>query len=208
MHKQILALAALGAAASLQGMSLFTFDGSLLTDVSGDALPVAVSIDYAMFVTEDEFGEPLDTPYYGVDLDAGPVVAGNPFDSGLGDPIDGNALNAELSPVLFTFAGPVTISDFSATLDNSEFGTPPFFGTAIEFYGMDNTLIGSIAIDQTIAGFVALGTEPFEGVKSILFSSGAFYDNISMTVVPEPSTAALLAGAAMLGLAALRRRKA
>ncbi|NQX01842.1 PEP-CTERM sorting domain-containing protein [bacterium] len=190
-------------APALQAATLFNFNTSQLDDTTGDPLPTSVAIAYASLVTEDEFGDPLANPYFDVDATAPAVTASNPLLAGYGNPIDGNAIDGIASPIMLTFAGSISITDFSAVLDDSTLGTPAFFGTAIEFYNSSDVLIGSIAVDQGVAKFDAIGSGPYNGVKKIVFASGAFYDNVQLTVVPEPS-AALLGG---LGLLALFRRR-
>lgn len=208
MKKTLLTLALVNLIApALQAATLFTFNSSPLTTTTGDPLGTTVAIDYATFVTEDEFGEPLTTPYFGVDTTAPLVTASNPLTAGYGNPIDGDALDALFSPVLFTFGTPLDISGFSATLDNSDLGTLPAFGTSIEFYDSAEALIASIAIDQTIPLFNAIGTGTYTGVSKILFTSGAFYDNVEfISVVPEPSSSVALGVIGVFGLTMFRRR--
>jgi hypothetical protein len=186
--------------------TLFNFNASPLNTTTGDPLPTTVAIDYAELVTEDEFGDPLVTPYFDVDATAGPVTASNPLLAGYGNPIDGDAMDALLSPVMFSFGVPLDITGFSAVLDDSTFGTPAFFGTAIEFYNSADGLIGSIPIDQGVALLNATDAGPFTGVSKIVFSSGAFYDNVQFTgVIPEPSSM-VLGSLGALGLMLRRRR--
>lgn len=194
-------------APALQAATLFKFNTSQLDATTGDPLPTTVAIDYAAFFDEDEFGDPLPVPFFGVDTTAPLVTASNPLTAGYGNPIDGNALDALFSPVLFTFGVPLNISGFSATLDNSAFGTLPGFGTSIEFYDSAEALIASIAIDQTVPLFNATGTGTYSGVSKILFSSGAFYDNVGfVSVIPEPSSSVALGLIGVIGMTMFRRR--
>lgn len=185
-----IASAHLGVAA-LPAATLFTFDASPLTTTTGDPLPTTVAIDYAYLVTEDSNGDPLAFPYFDVDPTAPPVTASNPLDSGYGNPIDGDALDGILSPVMFTFGQPLDITGFRAVLDNSILGNLPGFGTAIEFYTSFGDLIGSIGINQQTASFEAIGAGPFNGVSKMVLPSGAFYDNVEfngVSSIPEPGS--------------------
>jgi hypothetical protein len=174
--------------ATLPAATLFTFNADPLTATTGTPLPTTVAIDYAEWVTEDGNGDPLPVPYFGVDLSAGPVMASNPLDSGYGDPIDGNALDGILSPVMFTFGQPLNIKGFMAILDDSPFGTPNGFGAAIEFYDSMDALIASISVNQEMPLFNATEPGAIFGVSKIVLPSGAFYDNVGFTAIPEPSS--------------------
>ena len=195
--------------AALPAATLFNFNVNPLTTTTGDPSPTTVAIDYAEWVTEDGNGDPLAVPFFGVDASAGPVTASNPLFSGYGNPIDGNALDGILSPIMFSFAHPLDITDFRAVLDDSPLGTPAAFGTSIEFFDSMNGLLGSIGIDQEISLFSAADAGPFTGVSKIVFASGAFYDNVEFTAVsaiPEPGSVVALGCVLASGLMLRSRR--
>lgn len=203
------ALAATAAIAPLaHGATSFGFDASDLTTTSGTALPGTVTIENAYWETEDEFGDPLATPGFRADTSM-TVAAADPSVFGYGPAISGNALNGVDGPVMFTFSSALTISNFGVTLDNSTFGNiptsggNPAFGTNILFYDASDTLVGFIALDQTVSGFTVADTSTFNDVSKIVLPSGAFYDNLTFTAVPEPAAAAL----GLLGCVALLRRR-
>jgi hypothetical protein len=63
----------------------------------------------------------------------------------------------------------------------------------------------SLEIDAGLVGQVfQIG---FSNNATNFNSSGVFYDNVNLTVVPEPATYALLGGLAAIGLVMYRRRK-
>ena len=203
-----IAVAHLGVA-TLPAATLFTFNASPLTATTGDPLPTTVAIDYAQLVTEDDNGDPLAFPYFDVDPSAGQVTASNPQLAGYGNPIDGNALDAIQSPVMFTFGQPLNITGFQAVLDDSPLGTSAAFGTYIEFFDNVNARIGSIPIDQEVAKFDAVGAGPFNGVTKIVLSSGAFYDNVEfagVSAIPEPGNVAVIGCVLVSGLMLRSRR--
>lgn len=206
MKKTLLALTLVSLVApTLEAASLFRFNISPLNTVTNDALPTSLAINYAELITVDTNGDPV-TPYYAVDSGAGAVTASDPNLSGYGAAIDGDALDGLASPVMFTFGQPLDITGFSAALDDSTFGLTSFGATPIEFYDGLNVLVGTITVDQNIALFNATGAGPYTAVKTIVFSSGAFYDNVEFTaVVPEPS-AMVLGALGALGLVVRRRR--
>lgn len=185
-----IAVAHLGVA-TLSAATLFTFDASSLTTTTGDLLPTTVAINYAYLVDKDANGDPLAVPYFDVDPTAPLVTASSPLLAGYGPDIDGDALDGVLSPIMFTFAHPLDITGFRAMLDDSTYGTPAGFGTAIEFYTSFGALIGSIGIDQATASFEAIGAGPFNGVSKMVLPSGAFYDNVEfngVSSIPEPGS--------------------
>ncbi|HMW49567.1 MAG TPA: hypothetical protein PKC70_14810, partial [Cellvibrionaceae bacterium] len=64
------------------------------------------------------------------------------------------------------------------------------------------------AVDQTVPGAVATLTTPVNGVREVLFSSGAFYDTVQISSVPLPPSAALfLSGLALLGTIKYRKKR-
>ena len=191
----------------------FGFDSATPAATSGTPLATAVVLQNAYWETQDENGDPLAVPGFRADPVSPAVVVGDPAASGYGAAISGNALNALDGPVMFTFASALNLGSFGVQLDNSTFGNIPVtggnpaFGTNILFYDAADTLIGYLAVDQTVAGFTVADNGTFNNVSKIILPSGAFYDNVtfSATAVPEPSCL-LLGFTGMLGLAARRRR--
>lgn len=198
----------LSASANAASVINFSFTSDATAVITNAPLAGTLSVDYAYLETLDEQGDPLLHPSFRPDISAGSIVIGNPSLAGYGAPIAGNALNAVDSPVLLSFGSAQDIGSFGVTLDNSTFGTP--FGTFVEFYDANDILIGSIGVDQTVAGYAVADLGTYANVSKILLPSGAFYDNLSFTAnsaaaVPEPGRATLLG----LGLAVafLRRRR-
>jgi hypothetical protein len=102
----------------------------------------------------------------------------------------------EASPTLgTTTTAPLTITavyDLSVWDGTSNFGTVTWSSSATGA----NTVVGTFAADYSFA-FLSLGSST---------DTGSF-QSIQLTQVPEPSTFALLAGLATLGLVMLRRRR-
>lgn len=194
------------AAGTGHAATVFDFDSGAATATTGDAFPVSVSIDYAYLETEDQFGDPLPTPVWTPDTTApSPVTLGDPAAASYGAAISGLALDAVLSPVMFSFGSAVDLTSFAVTLDNSTLGTP--FGTEIGFYDSSDMLLYSILVDETVSGFSVNEALSLSGVSKVVLPSGAFYDNVNFgaAAVPEPSRALFL-GVAAAG-AMLRRRR-
>lgn len=189
---RLLTLLAL-AAGTGHAATVFNFNTGTATTTTGDAFPTSVSIAYAYLETQDEFGDPLTTPVWTPDTSApSPVTLGNPSTAGYGPAIDGLALDAVLSPVMFSFGSAVNLNSFGVTLDNSSLGTP--FGTEVGFYDAGDVLLYSLLVDQTVSGFSVNQSLSLSGVSKVVLPSGAFYDNLSFgaTAVPEPSRATFL----------------
>lgn len=116
-----------------------------------------------------------------------------------------NALDALDQLVLISFDQPVTLSNFSVTLDNSTFGN--LGNSPIIFQGDSGLVLFQLATNQASPGFVASSTAVIQGVTAIMLPGGAFYDNLKFDVAPVPLPAAfplLLSG---LGLLRLRGRR-
>ena len=207
--KRIFCLLALGLlSTSMHASTVLNFDFSsdATPSVTGTALTGSLSVDYTYLETLDDNGDPLPTPSFRPDPSAPAIVVGNPSARGYGSSSTGNFLDAVDQGVLLSFSHAQDISSFSLVLDNSTLGTA--FGTAVEFYSAADLLIGSIPIDQTIAGFSVNDTSLFSNVSKVVLPAGAFYDNLSVTTVaaaPEPGRAMLM-GAGLAGMVLRRRR--
>ena len=213
MKSRTILLALTAALAPLgHGVTLFDFDGATPATVTGTPLPALVTLQNAYWETLDDNGDPLAVPGFRAD-NSSSVAVGDPNTLGYGPAISGNALDGTNGPVMFTFASALNLSSFGVVLDNSSFGNIPTIGaepasgTNILFYDAADTLIGFIALDQTVSGFTVADNGSFANVSKVVLPSGAFYDNVSFNAqaVPEPSAAAL-GGIAALVL--LRRRRA
>ena len=136
----------------------------------------------------------------------GPVTVENTFLNGWGTAPSGqNALDARWSPILLQFAAAVDIGSFSVVLPDSAFGN--LFESDILFLdAAGNTLYDLAYFQGQPLAAVSLPTTTLPGVKNILLASGTFYDNISVTAVPEPGALWLLV-TALAGGACLRRRE-
>lgn len=185
--------------------TVFNFNTGTATTTTGDAFPAPVSITYAYQETEDQYGDPLPTPVWLTDPSAPALALNDPSTAGYGAAIDGLALDAVLSPVMFSFASAVNLTSFAVALDNSTLGTP--FGTEIGFYDSSDTLLYSILVDQAASGFSVNEALSLAGVSKVVLPSGAFYDNVSFgaTAVPEPSRTMFL-GLTAVGALFRRRR--
>jgi hypothetical protein len=117
------------------------------------------------------------------------------------------ALQALWSPVLMRFAAPVSIASFVLKQDDSAYGFPGQVN--LTFLNSNGQQVGN-GVDYVQNSLSTISSGAVKGdVSSVLLSSGKFYKGIDvMTAVPEPETyAMLLAGLALLGLAARRRRR-
>ena len=115
------------------------------------------------------------------------------------------ALNALYDQVLINFAAPVKMTGFSFTLDNSSYGD--LFPTAVEFLDAKGKTL-FLSQSFTGAGTTTFSAQfaPTEIAAVLLPSTTKFYDDITVSAVPEPtSLSMLLGGLALLGVAARRR---
>ena len=196
-HTMALLLAGLAVAVPTRATT-FTFDG-VASGNSANSLSQAGITFQAGTLLPDTNAEGLDVPgteKWRVDFSSPAVTVDNPALYGRGVVAGGgNALNALFQPVMVLYPGTSGFTRFSATLDNDKFGDA---GLAVGFYDSKDRLIASLPVDQTVPGYV-IESGPLDGVSKVVLPAGAFYDNVSVTSVPEPSTWAL----AGVGLAAL-----
>lgn len=197
----------LSASAAHAEIYYLNFDAGASGSAANNQAPSGLSFQPGAFLPNvDESGDPIPgTDRWQIDTTAPAVTVIDPNFYGRGNaPSIANALDSVFGPTLMLFSGPIDLSSFSLTLDNDTFGTP---GLNIEFYASgpaSDTLLASLPIDQTTPGFVAsLGA--INGVNKIVLPGGAMYDNLSIAVVPEPATGALL-GLGLLGLMIRLRR--
>jgi hypothetical protein len=141
------------------------------------------------------------TEAWRIDGSAPAVTVDDPSTFGRGAaPSPANALNALWQPVLVQFGAPQLIRQFSVTLDQDSFGTR---GLGIGFYDGADRLLGELPVDQTIPGFsVSAPALDLVGVTKVVLPAGAFYDNLTVSSVPEPGglTLGLLGGLCLLAI--------
>ncbi len=196
-------LAANAASAVSAQNYLLNFDAGSPGSLANAQAPSGLSFQYGeLQELTDEYGDGTGVFNWGLDLTAPAVTVENPdLFYGYGPaPSLFNALDSVFSPTLLLFSTPQDLSSFGLTLDNSTFGNLGLLN--IEFYrsvvGGADILLGTVAIDQTIPGQV-VSYGALSGVDKIVLPSGALYDNISFSVVPEPTLGAFL-GLGLLGL--------
>jgi len=207
----ILALAGaalLGAASISQAQSIFLdFEGP--GDYSNDFAPVGLTIGYGEVVlSTDEFGDEIPGSEHWELLTGDFVPVNDPSAADYGAAPSGlKALDARSGAVLFVFEDPWDISGLSFTLDNSTYGLA--FSAQIEFFDANHNLLFTQSYDQTVPGLqVNVSDASLVGVKTIVLAGNAYYDDIAIQAVPEPSTWALMLGGAAFMLYRLRRRTA
>ena len=213
LNSAALALAVATTLPAAASSFVLNFDG--LADganANGDAVAVAHNVTFheAQFVPDlDEFGDAIaGSEKWQPVLAGAPIMARDPstFAGGVYGPAPSgtNALDVRDAPVLMSFATPLDLTQFSFTLDRSTLGNP--FVVDVLLLGVDKQLLASIATVQSVSGYSGVLATPVLGVKEILLSTTAYYDDISVSTVPLPAPVAML-GAAVISLAAARRRR-
>jgi hypothetical protein len=207
----VVALGVVGVAAGANAVPIFlNFDGVASGSTANSAAAGSgLRFDLGAFLPElDAFGDPIPgSDAYRVDPTAvDDVRVSNPNARGYGNaPSPVNALDALDQGVLITFDTPVDISAFAVALDLSAFGFPGNFD--IVFQDQDGGVLQLLPTAQSVPGFVAALSGPLLDVASIYLPSGAYYDNLSLTV-PEPALGLVLGlGLAMVSGASRRRAR-
>lgn len=199
----------IGLAGSARAASInASFDSVASGSAANDAVAGSgIRFDLGALLPElDAYGDPIPgTDAYRVDpLPFDVVRVSDPSLVGYGTaPSPSNALDALDQGVLLSFAAPVTLSLFSATLDQSPFGFPGVFDVVIQ--DASGNALHSIPTQQSVSGFEASFAGTLYGVSSIYLPGGAFYDDLHFETVPEPETLVILAFA-LAALATARRR--
>lgn len=136
---------------------------------------------------------------------SGQVFADNPGFPTPADPAN-NALVGIYSPIFVDFSTAFYtrgLGLFSFSVVPDPFGAGQM-NVPVGFYDESKNFIGSLLIDQTVAGTY---TGNFQNVSRVLLPADAFYTNLAPTAVPEPGGIALLMATGGVSLLALKRRK-
>lgn len=208
-----LTIAILGAANVAQGATFLNITGN---DASGEA-PWSLGVRFTV---------PASTPAISIsDISYFNVVAGNTIRVGLWSTTAANGYgNSLYSTTLsstgaggFTSVGafaPIVLGAGSYTLAASGFSNPNSFGDAAGF-PPNSTPVYSATTSATLTGvsdIFSLNTDPtFFNPSNVGFTdANARWKsvNFTYTVVPEPETYAMVAGAALVGFGLWRRRQA
>ena len=203
----VVALGVVGIAAGANAVPiLLDFDGVASGSTANSAaVGSGLRFDLGAFLPElDAFGDPIpgSDAYRPDPSPIDDVRVNDPSSRGYGNaPSPVNALDALDQGVLITFDTPVDLAAFSVTLDLSTFGFPGGFD--IVFQGEDGGVLQLLPTAQSVPGFVAALSGPLLDVASIYLPSGAYYDDLSLSV-PEPALGLVL-GLALLPWASRRR---
>ncbi|HMU67208.1 MAG TPA: hypothetical protein PKE57_08685 [Cellvibrionaceae bacterium] len=207
----LIALCALASVAQAATIEI-NFDGVNSGSSANSAAPSGIVFYQAHYVNDvDAYGDEIsNTQKWQIDSQSTadyPVTVDNPASFGYGAAPSGtNALNALWQPVLMRFESALDLTGFSTVLDNSTYGD--ILPAAVYFLDSNKKILSQIAVDQTVPGAVATLTTPVNGVREVLFSSGAFYDTVQISSVPLPPSAALfLSGLALLGTIKYRKKR-
>ena len=197
------------AASQAQSISI-TFDTLSSGTPANLAAPTGVSFGEATWSPDvDGDGDVIaGTERWRLFEGSSPILVRNPLFYDRGSAPSGLvALDGVFQPTLIRFSSPQMLAQFSVTLDKDTYGDP---SAAIEFYRVGaagNTLLASIPANQASPGFTSALAAPVSGVDMVLLPSGALYDNIQYSSIPEPSSVALsLVGLAGFGTFLFLRR--
>ena len=206
MLRILLPLLAIAATSARAVNVIVDFDALNSGDpANNDAAVTGFSFSYGVLEPLlDSFGVPIPgSDHWVTDIPSGSATVSDTALAGYGAAPTGTlALDATPQPVLLTFSGPVDLTSFAVTLDNSPFG---FDGFNAEFYGAGDVLLGSVPVIQSSPGYL-VSASGLSGVSYLMLPSGAMYDHFVMNYapVPEPGSALLMLGA-LVPLARRRR---
>lgn len=196
-------------AAHAQITADLTFDGVPSGSLASSFATPQLSFHQAVFTPSfDEWGDPIaGSEHWAIDVASDalfPLTVEDPLLYGRGPAPSGtNALQALWQPVLLTFDRPYFLQSFQVTLDGDAFGGWEELG-----FLQGNALIASISVDQSVPGLTVMASG-LQDVTAVLLPAGAFYDNVSVTLVPvpEPSTYGIVGAGILLALVGLRRAR-
>lgn len=184
---------------------------SLTAGAAADAvLPASFRFDNAAWLPSlDSRGNPLPgTERWRVDPSAPAVTVDDPASYGRGPaPSPDLALEALFQPVLLSFPESLEVHRFTVTLDLDEFGVNGFLQghevIAVQFLGYDGGLLTALPVDQTTPGFLAVLGNDLANVSQVLLPAGAFYDNLSLSLVSTVSSQLIPEGDSRVAILAL-----
>lgn len=222
IHASVLALALAGAGAAHADYSYTINFDSLSAGANANLDPTALAngVSFAsgqLAADLDKDGNPI-LDIYGQFLPglthweaiAGtPMLVQNPSLNDRGTTTSGSlALDARYDQVLMQFAAPVQMKSFSFTLDNSPYGD--LFPTQVMFLDAHGKTIAT-SQDFTGSGTSSLSysfTTPTSVSAVLVPSTSKFYDDVSVSAVPEPASISMMIGGLAVVLATARRRRA
>ncbi len=190
-----------------------TFDSIPAGSPATDAAPPGTEFLPAIYdYLYDSYGDPIaGSLAWRVDPDqpTDSVRVGNPVNAGfIAAPSPSNALDGRFQPTLMVFGADIALAFYSLaaiTFDNTTFGGTPVADASLQFLDQSGQLLGTAAFVSNGSGFTASLAGPLAGVRQVLLSSGAFYDNIEYAPIPLPGAVWLL-GSALMGLWFGKRR--
>jgi hypothetical protein len=181
------------------------------SDANSAVAGIGISFNYAVYLPlTDAYGDAIPgTEYWQNDPTAPAVTVSDPALRGYGTaPSSPNALDAIDQPVLMHFDPYFNLRSFAFTLDNSTYGN--LGNSLIYFLDANHQVIAQLDSYQSIPGYsasIAFPLDSMPNVQDVVLASGAFYDNITLTV-PEPGTLPLLASSLALLVVMTRRKQA
>jgi|GEM_PF-651620 len=193
------------------GTFIINFDNVASGSEANSAVAgTGISFNYAVYLPlVDAYGDAIPgTEFWQNDTTASAVTVSDPTLRVYGTaPSAPNALDAIDQPVLMHFGPYFNLRSFSFTLDNSTLGN--LGDSWIYFLDANHQVIGQLDSDQTTPGYSGSMTFPLSmpNVQDVVLASGAFYDNVTLTV-PEPGTLPLMATSLGLLVYMTRRKQA
>ncbi len=193
------------------GTFIINFDSDLCgADANCAVAGTGISFNYAVYLPlVDAYGDAIPgTEFWQNDTTASAVTVSDPTLRVYGTaPSAPNALDAIDQPVLMHFGPYFNLRSFAFTLDNSTLGK--LDDSWIYFLDANHQVIGQLDSLQSTPGYYGSMAFPLSmpNVQDVVLASGAFYDNLTLTV-PEPGTLPLMASSLGLLVYMTRRKQA